>query len=191
MKKFLVIIGGSAGMLPALISFFDHTLPGQAAYIILQHLPMDFHSQLKAILQRHSSLSIQQATTGTMPQKATIYFLSGGQELFLENSHFLLKTRNPKQQNQIVDQFIQSLADNGMASQSIIVILSGAGADGSKYISRIHGEGGLIIAQTPEECTLPFMPLNTIRTGKADFVLDAANMPEVIDDYIQSFRRHY
>ena len=185
MKRFLVILGGSAGMLPALTTFFDHTRSGQASYIILQHLPMDYQSQLKEILERHSSLLIKKAITGIIPQTNTIYFLFGGNDLFIKKNRFLLKSRDSTHSSQILDLFIQSLLDNGMASQSIMVILSGAGADGSKYVSSIKSGGGLVIAQTPEESLLPFMPLHTIRTGQADYVLNAADIPGVIKDYIR------
>ncbi|HTF81350.1 MAG TPA: chemotaxis protein CheB, partial [Cytophagales bacterium] len=53
-------IGFSAGGLEPLTRFFDHTPHDSVAYVIIQHLPLDFKSRMAELLSKHSKLKIHE-----------------------------------------------------------------------------------------------------------------------------------
>ena len=57
-ERYIAAIGGSAGALEPLKSFFDHTPNDNVSYVILRHLPPSYQSLLKDILSKHSLLEI-------------------------------------------------------------------------------------------------------------------------------------
>jgi CheB methylesterase/CheR methyltransferase, all-alpha domain len=75
-----------------------------------------------------------------------------------------------------IDHFFETLA-NTHGHHSIGVILSGTGADGSFGLRKIKEQGGLTIAQEPEEPQFDSMPHNAIVTGQFDLVLPVVDMP--------------
>ena len=60
------------------------------------------------------------------------------------------------------------------------MILSGSGADGSLGLRASRKNGGLVIAQDPDEAGYDGMPRSAIMTGAVDFVLPVAKMPEAL-----------
>ena len=61
--------------------------------------------------------------------------------------------------------------------RAICVVLSGTGADGSLGLKAVKENGGLVIAQDPEDAGFHGMPRNVITTGAVDLVLPAAKIP--------------
>jgi two-component system CheB/CheR fusion protein len=56
----------------------------------------------------------------------------------------------------------------------------GTGADGSAGLKAVKQNGGLVIAQDPEEAAYDGMPRSAIMTGAVDLVLPLAKIPEVL-----------
>src|SRR6185503_6929856 len=69
-----------------------------------------------------------------------------------------------------IDAFLQSLAE-AQGSQSIGVILSGMGSDGTLGLEAIKAEGGITLAQDPRSAKNEDMPRGAIAAGCVDFVL--------------------
>ena len=69
-----------------------------------------------------------------------------------------------------IDSFLESLAE-AQGSQSIGVILSGMGSDGTLGLEAIKAEGGITIAQEPRSAKNEDMPRSAIAAGCVDFVL--------------------
>ena len=55
------------------------------------------------------------------------------------------------------------------------MILSGTGADGSLGLKAVKDNGGLVIAQDPDEAGYDGMPRSAIMTGAVDLVLPVAD----------------
>ncbi|MCW3107946.1 MAG: chemotaxis protein CheR [Segetibacter sp.] len=180
-NKFVVAIGSSAGGLDPMLSFFDFTPHDQATYIILRHVPIDHQSQLHTILGRHSKLKIVQAENDTLIEKDTIYMPSASMYMTIKNDRLYLQKRieQPLFPNWSVDVFFNSLAE-AKGNKCIAVILSGTGSDGTKGAISINKAGGMVIAQTPASCVHSAMPLNVIKTGIVDHILNPAEMSPVI-----------
>lgn len=84
-----------------------------------------------------------------------------------------------------IDSFLQSLAD-AQGSQSIGVILSGMGSDGTLGLEAIKAEGGITLAQEPRSAKNEDMPRSAIAAGCVDFVL----APEDIARELVRLGRH-
>ncbi len=84
-----------------------------------------------------------------------------------------------------IDSFLQSLAE-AQGSQSIGVILSGMGSDGTLGLEAIKAEGGITLAQEPRSAKNEDMPRSAIAAGCVDFVL----APEDIARELVRLGRH-
>ncbi|MBI5835032.1 MAG: PAS domain-containing protein, partial [Armatimonadetes bacterium] len=75
-----------------------------------------------------------------------------------------------------IDFFFRSLAQE-LGERAMCVVLSGTGSDGSLGARAVKGEGGLVLAQSPESTEHDGMPRSVIATGVVDLVLPPAEMP--------------
>jgi two-component system CheB/CheR fusion protein len=96
----------------------------------------------------------------------------------------------PLGQHVAVDLFFRSLAET-QRERAIGIILSGAGADGTVGLSRLKEQGGVTIAQHPDDAQHDGMPLAAIATGIVDFVLPVADMPKKLVDLWSNARAGY
>jgi len=80
------------------------------------------------------------------------------------------------------DFLLHSLAQE-YGARVVCVVLSGTGADGSLGLKAVKQQGGLVIAQSPDEAGYDGMPRNAITTGAVDLVLPVARMPEALVKY--------
>ena len=62
-------------------------------------------------------------------------------------------------------------------------MFSGTGSDGTLGVRAIKGEGGMVMAQTPDTTEFDSMPRNAIATGMVDYELPAAQMPAQLIAY--------
>ena len=63
------------------------------------------------------------------------------------------------------------------------VILSGMGSNGTAGAQMVKAVGGVCVAQDPDEAKYPAMPRALIDAGYADYVLRAAEMPDVLSKF--------
>src|SRR5262249_30532637 len=77
------------------------------------------------------------------------------------------------------DPLFRSAADQHGA-RVIGVILSGGMSDGAFGVRLVKREGGVAIAQHPDEAIVPNMPLSAIRTGDVDHIARAAEIGPLI-----------
>jgi two-component system CheB/CheR fusion protein len=183
---YIVAIGGSAGSLEALTVFFDHTPIDHVSYVIVRHLPEDYHSQLKAILKQHSKLRLVNVTSPTKLQNNTVYIGPNDKDLIVENNVLQLVEKNAKGPNLCVDRFFKSLSSQPIGKRVIAVVLSGSGSDGTAGIRFIKEAGGTVIAQDPLSCTFKYMPQHAIESGYVDHIAAPAQIPTIIHQYIKS-----
>ena len=78
----------------------------------------------------------------------------------------------------------KSLAEE-QRERAICIIMSGMGSNGAAGAQAVKAVGGVCIAQAPESAQFSSMPRHLIDAGYADYVLTAAEMPEVLIGYAQ------
>lgn len=184
-RHFIIALGGSAGSVEALTEFFDYTPCDHASYVIIRHLPQQYKTQLKGVLQRHSQLRIMDVTGTQVVENNTVYIAPSEKTLVMHEGQLHLRPRIDSDINRDVDSFFQSLAGQAIGSRAIAVVLSGGGVDGTLGARSIKEAGGMVIAQEPASCLFRFMPLHVIESGYADHVASPSQIPAIIHDYVQ------
>ena len=186
----VVGLGGSAGSIPALRTFFARTAPDSGlAYVVVLHLAPEQESILPALLQRHTAMPVGAARDGESFEPDRVYVIPPGKHLIAVDGHLrLTDLQREHGKRTAVDLFFRSLADTH-GPHGTAVVLSGADGDGAIGIKRIKERGGLTIAQDPQEAEHSSMPSSAIATGMVDWVLPVADMPSRIVEYVARERR--
>ncbi len=174
----MVGVGGSAGAVPALRTFFEAIAPDTGmVFVVVLHLAADHESSLAEIIGRATSMPVAQVH-GTVKVEANhIYVVPPGKAIESVDGHLTAVDLTPDHGRRVaVDLFFRTLADSH-GPRCSAVVLSGADGDGAIGVKRIKERGGLTIAQDPDEAEFEGMPRSAIATGMVDWVLRLADMP--------------
>ncbi len=140
------------------------------AFIVVLHLSPNKESRLTEILQRETSLDIQQVQEKTLIESDHIYVIPPDKLLSVENDHLALSDPEKEHGVDSIDLLFRTLARKKQ-KHSAGIILSGAGSDGVTGMKIIKREGGITIAQDPDEAEHSSMPKSAIQSGAVDKVL--------------------
>lgn len=176
----VVGVGASAGGLAAFEAFFSGLPrdkdPGMA-FVLVQHLAPDHESLLAELVRRYTRMEVFEVKDGMAIRPNCVYIIPPNHDLALLNGALqLLEPAEPHGHRLPIDSFFRSLAAD-QHERAIGVVLSGTGSDGTLGVRAIKGEGGMVIAQTPESTEFDGMPRSAIATGLVDFQLAPAEMP--------------
>jgi len=166
---YLVGIGTSAGGLEALSRLFQ-ALPSSSglAFVVIQHLSAEHPSLLGELLQKQTDMPVHSVTANTQIQAQQIYLNTHRSHLVLKDQELIAIARSPEQRLSFpIDLFLHSLAE-AYGPQSVGVILSGMGTDGTYGMKSIQTFRGLTLAQTPASAQFGEMPESVLKLGLAD-----------------------
>jgi two-component system, chemotaxis family, CheB/CheR fusion protein len=174
----VVGIGASAGGMAALLRFFENMPHDNGmAFVIILHLSAKHESDAASILQRATRMPVMQVNKSVPIRKNQVYVISPGQFLSMNDDHLSVSTRDSSRKTPVaIDLFFRDLAEVHKA-RAFCLVLSGTGADGAAGVARIKEQGGVTIAQSPDDAEYPDMPLNAIATGMVDLVLPVVEIP--------------
>ncbi|GAB5521316.1 MAG: chemotaxis protein CheB [Rhodothermales bacterium] len=181
----IVGIGASAGGLEALKAFFEN-VPEQCphSFVIIQHLSPDYKTMMAELLSRNTALPIYEVTDGMKVEGGSIYLIPPNKVMTLEDGALFLQDRPGGQALTLpIDIFFQTLAAE-TGDESIGIILSGTGSDGTRGSRAIKEAGGMVMVQTPEQAKFDGMPLSVLRTGLADFITSVEDLPKELLRFI-------
>ena len=173
----VVGIGGSAGGLQALLRFFEAmpANPGMA-FVVILHLSRDHESNVAAILQRVTSLKVSQVTSSVAIEANRVYVIAPGANLLMNDGHLVMSATVLRPGPAVaIDVFFRTLAQVHK-SRAVCIVLSGTGSDGAVGLTRVKEEGGITLAQSPDDAEHDDMPRAAIATDMVDFVLPADRM---------------
>ncbi len=175
----IVGIGASAGGLAALKTFFSHVPEDSGlAFVVVVHLSPKYKSVLAELLQPHMNIPVEQVSTTTALEPNHVYVIPPNANLNTIDTHLRLSELEEKLKDRApVDHFFRTLAKTHDGN-SIGIILSGTGTDGTLGLKEIKEKGGLTLVQDPKEAEYDGMPLSAISTGLIDKVLTLNDMPD-------------
>ena len=184
----IVGIGASAGGLPAFEAFFSG-LPADVetgmAFVLVQHLSPDHKSILPDIISRYTRMKVFEVTNGMVVRPDSVYVIPPDCSMtFLNGVLELVKPTSLRYHRLPIDLFFRSLAQN-QQERAIGIVLSGTGSDGTLGVRAIKGEGGMVMAQSPESTEYDGMPRSAIGTGLVDYELPPAEMPARLMAYVR------
>jgi len=182
----IVGIGASAGGLKAFEAFFSgmpaDTDPGMA-FVLVQHLAPDHTSLLRELVQRYTRMEVFEVEDGMAVRINCVYIIPPGHDMALLNGKLqLLEPAAGRGQRLPIDFFFRSLAQD-QHERAIGIVLSGTASDGTLGVRAIKGEGGMVMAQTPESAEFDGMPRSAITTGLVDYELPPTEMPSRLISY--------
>ena len=182
----VVGIGASAGGLKPIEEFFRHMpFDSGMAFVVVQHLSPDFKSLMDELLQRHTDMPIHRVTDGIELKPNQVYLIPPKKDLSIADGKLILKERQTTGGlNLPIDGFFASLADQ-LGEDSVAVVLSGSGGDGSVGVRQVHDAGGLILVQNPKSASFDGMPRAAIKTKVVDLVCEVHEMPDQLIDYLR------
>lgn len=187
---FVVAIGASAGGLDALEQLFKHLDANTgAAFVVIQHLSPDHKSMMDNLLARHTSMPICVAEHRMRLQPNHVFLLPPGKTMTLEHDMLMLEDKPPYGLSLPIDIFFTSLSEV-FERFAVAIVLSGTGSDGTRGSVAINAQGGLLLAQLPEDAKFDGMPRSVIATGLVDDKLTAAGIAERLNQYIAGKRDH-
>ena len=146
----VVGIGASAGGLEPLSALLAHLSgPTGLAYIVLQHLDPKSQSLLADLLAQASRLPVWQVAEGMAVEPDHVYVCPANAELTLEADRFHLGPyRQPNGRLRTIDRLFTSLAQ-ARGAQTVGVLLSGMGSDGTEGLLMIRAAGGALSRRIP------------------------------------------
>lgn len=179
----IVAVGASAGGLEPLEAFFE-AAPEDAgwAYIVVQHLSPDYRSMMDELLGRRSRLKIKHIDDDMEIEPNTIYLNRPNVLTELRGNAFITQKFDPSAAlpHLPIDAMLNSLVSCDPL-QTVAVILSGSGADGTRGSQALHQAGATVLVQSPAEATFSSMPRSVLMSGSVDRVMNAHTMPSEIE----------
>jgi two-component system chemotaxis response regulator CheB len=175
----LVVIGCSRGGLSALTEVLS-ALPANfpAAVLVVQHLAADFESRLAEILDKRTSLAVQQAQHGVRIQPGVVYIAPPDQHLTLNRFGRIQLDRSHEVNfsRPAVDTLFRSAATH-FGEHVTAVLLSGFGKDGAAGAAAVHEAGGVVIVESEASARDFGMASAAIDTGSVNHIMAANQIP--------------
>lgn len=174
----IVGIGASAGGLEALEQFFSNMpVNSGMAFVVIQHLDPTHQGLLTELIQRITKLPVVTATDRILVKPDSVYIIPPNRSMSILNGTLhLFEPTEPRGLRLPIDIFFRSLADD-RNEQSIGIILSGMGSDGSIGLKAIKEKDGLVLVQEPGTAKFDGMPRSAIDSVIADVIAPAIELP--------------
>ncbi|MFJ4386231.1 CheR family methyltransferase [Pseudomonas sp. NPDC089408] len=186
----VVGIGASAGGLEAICTLFRQ-MPADSgmAFVIVLHLSPDHQSVADRIIQETTDMPVRQVTEPVPIQRNHVYVISPANRLSTNDGYLRVAPANRRRGDHVaIDLFFRDLADVHK-DHAFCVVMSGTGADGAVGLSRIKEQGGVTLAQSPDDAQYDSMPRAAIETGMVDVILPAAEIPQKLLELWQNASR--
>ena len=169
----VVVLAASAGGLPAFGHIFG-AFPAdfRAALAVVQHRHPRGPGFLAAVLQRSSTLPVQDAASGDRLQPGRIFLAPANRHLVVEPDGRLSLSPAARVQatRPAADVLFASVAPV-CTTHVMAVVLTGYDRDGTDGIRVVKHWGGTVIAQDEASSEVFAMPHSAIATGAVDAVL--------------------
>lgn len=184
----IVGMGGSAGSLEAFEEFFRN-MPADSglAYVLVSHLDPTHKGIMPELLQRVTTMKVQQAKDGMKVQPNHVYIIPPNKDMsILHGTLQLLEPSMPRGLRMPIDFFFRHLALD-RKERSIGIIFSGMGSDGTLGLKAIKENLGMVMVQDANSAKYDGMPQSAINTGLVDFVAPANELPAKLLGYVNHF----
>ena len=169
----IVVVASSTGgpaTLMKLAPCFAADFPG--AVILVQHMPGNFTAQFSKQLAEVSQIKVKEAEAGEIIVPGQLYVCPGSHHLRISATGRIVLEDGPRVggYRPCADLTIES-AVTYCGANTVAVVLTGMGNDGSKGLQAVKAAGGHVIAQDESTAVIFGMPQEAIKTGAVDQVL--------------------
>ncbi|KFF04338.1 chemotaxis protein CheB [Flavobacterium reichenbachii] len=178
----VIIIGGSAGSLYALIQILPEIVKVNSfAIVIVVHRKSSDEQTLEDLLTLKSKLEVKPVEDKVPLLPNYIYIAPSNYHLLFEKEETLSLDTSEKinYSRPSIDVSFESAAEV-YGSSLIGILLSGSNKDGTLGLQAIQAAGGTVVVQNPLSAEMPFMPNNAILNMTPDFILNVQEILEFI-----------
>ena len=179
----IVVIGGSAGSLEALLTIVAR-LPSDfpASIFVVMHVPADHPSLLAGLLEKSGYLPAVSPVDLQPIERSQIYVARPDHHLQIQDG-MIRVLRGPRENRHrpAIDPLFRTAA-RAYGQRVVGVILSGMLDDGSAGLYAVKQRGGIAIVQDPKDTAWPEMPSRAIAYAAPPYVLNARDIaPQLVE----------
>lgn len=169
----LLVLGGSAGSFKHIynaVRVFPDNL--DKAVLIVLHRRKNFFSEIENLFAQNSRMSLREVSDKDVIKKNTVYIAPANYHTLIESkdSFGLDVSEAVWYSKPSIDVSFECAAEV-FKNKCTAVLFSGANQDGAKGLLSLRNNGGLTIAQDPEEAEMPEMPQAAIKLQAAEYIL--------------------
>ena len=168
----ILAMGASTGGPPAICNILKNFVPGfPLPILIVQHIFSGFIQGMVNWLSKDCSIRVKIAEHGELLAKGVAYFPPDDTHLGIDKTNRIVLCKDPplRGHRPSVDFMMQQVA-GAYRDQSIGVLLTGMGRDGTEGLKAIKEQGGKTIAQDERTSVIFGMPKSAIDVGVVDMV---------------------
>ncbi len=151
--------------------------------LIAIHMPDTFTATFAKHLDSICRLTVKEAEEGEVIERGKIYISRGRIHMVIRGTPeraFVNYVQDDAYIYKPSADLLLSSCAKVFAKNTIGVIMTGMGNDGSKGIVEVKKAGGTTIAEDPKTAILWAMPENAIKTGMVDYVVPKEKLPELL-----------
>ena len=176
----LVVIGASAGGLPALYTILGSLPPTLPAAVVVVVHTRSAGGVLAQVLRRRSGLPVDGAADGADIEPGRVYVAPADRHVLVDENR-LRVVHGPRESGfrPAIDPLFRTAA-RSRGPGVIGVILSGALDDGAYGLSAVVRRGGIGIVQDPDDAEVPAMPLAALRQTQVHAVVPSSRIADAI-----------
>ena len=187
----VLVIGASTGgprALNTLIPALPADLP--AAVMVIQHMPAGFTRSLAERLDTLSPLQVKEAVPGDVVQVGQVLLAPGGFHTVFDSNEKATMNQNPTVHGvrPAIDVTLSSLVQL-YGKNTLAVILTGMGHDGTNGCGLVRSAGGTVIAEDESSCVVWGMPRSVYEAGFADQVHPLTDIAGAITQTVQNMMK--
>ncbi len=178
----ILAIGASTGGPKAVLQLLQE-LPENfnACVLIVQHIADGFAPGFADWLDRETALPVRIAEAGSALTAGTVLVAPNQLHLTVRCNRILLQDSPPLNNcRPAVDAMFLSLAEQGLAEETVTVLLTGMGTDGAEGLASMYKQGSYTIAQAEASCAVFGMPKAAIARGAVTQVLPLEHIADVV-----------
>jgi len=177
----IIAIGASTGGPQTLQKIFSGLPPGLPfSFLVVQHISPGFSNGFRDWLQGSSRVHFKTGENGERLVPGMAYLAPEGFHMGILNNKIMLSSDPPVFGiRPTIDFLFRSLALSS-GPESLGILLTGMGKDGSEALKLMKEKGALTIAQDQESSIVFGMPDEAIKLGAADYILPPDKIMEMI-----------
>jgi two-component system chemotaxis response regulator CheB len=193
-KPELIAIASSTGGPPAIRKILENLSELKIPVVIAQHMPQGFTLEFAKNLSSGFNREVLELTPERELKNGVIYICPGGvhskitkegNSLFYQADYgnyegFFFKPS--------IDIFFRSII-NSVGKNTIGIVLSGMGKDGSVESVNLRKEGAVMIAQDEESSAIWGMPGSSVRNGGIDIILNIYDIGKAINILLSGIKQ--